>query len=63
MDKIKKVFGYRTTPTTFLISIIYLGLFISVLITDELPNVPSRKGGLSLDEAYKDLHHVSTQTF
>ncbi len=46
-------------PTTVLVVLIYLATFISVLVTDQLANVPKNQRGLNLDEAYADLHQVS----
>lgn len=57
-EKISKVLGFRTLPTTIFASLIYLAVFVSVLVTDELPNVPRNQGGLDLEQAYQDLHEV-----
>ncbi len=56
VQKISSVFAFRTLPTTVLASLIYLAIFISVLVTDDLPAVPKNRKGLDLDQAYSDLH-------
>lgn len=58
VQKISSVFAFRTLPTTVLASLIYLAIFISVLVTDDLPAVPKNRKGLDLDQAYSDLHKV-----
>ena len=55
---VSTVLGFRTVPTTVLLTLIYAAIFSTVLITDELPDVPKDTGGLNLDQAYADLHQV-----
>lgn len=57
-NSISTVLGFRTVPTTVLLILIYSAIFSTVLVTDELPDVPKGKGGLNLDQAYADLHQV-----
>lgn len=54
-----KIIGFRTLPTTFVVVVLYLAIFISVFLTDEPAKVPKNLGGLSLQEAYADLRNVS----
>jgi hypothetical protein len=55
---ISTVLGFRTVPTTILLILVYAAVFSTVLVTDELPDVPKDQGGLDLDRAYADLHQV-----
>jgi len=55
---ISMVLGFRTVPITVLLILIYAAVFSTVLVTDELPDVPKDQGGLDLVEAYADLHQV-----
>ena len=50
--------SFRTLPTTFLAVLVYLAIFISVLVTDELPATPKDQRGLNLTQAYSDLRQV-----
>ncbi|KAK0456080.1 putative zinc metalloprotease [Armillaria borealis] len=61
VQKISSAFAFRTLPTTVLASLIYLAIFISVLVTDDLPAVPKNRKGLDLDQAYSDLHKIAEQ--
>ena len=62
-SSLRAVFCFRTFPTTFLIVLIYLTTFLSLYFADQLASVPGiakqHAYGLSLDEAYRDLHLVS----
>ncbi|KAF8921991.1 putative zinc metalloprotease [Mucidula mucida] len=60
-QKFSAVLGFRTVPTTVLVVLIYLATFISVLVTDQLANVPKNQRGLNLDEAYADLHQIAAR--
>ncbi|KIY73480.1 hypothetical protein CYLTODRAFT_434156 [Cylindrobasidium torrendii FP15055 ss-10] len=60
-DAVAKILGFRAAPTTILILIIHLAVAISVLVTDQLPNVPRDQRGLNLDEAYADLHEIAAR--
>jgi hypothetical protein len=55
---VSTVLGFRTVPTTILLILVYAAVFSTVLVTDELPDVPKDQGGLDLDQAYADLHQV-----
>ena len=57
------VLGFRTIPTTILLVLLYAGVFSTVLVTDELPNVPEDKAGLDFDGAWSDLHEVRLTPF
>ena len=50
--------SFRTLPTTFLAVLVYLAIFISVLVTDELPATARDQRGLNLTQAYSDLRQV-----
>lgn len=58
LEAVSKVLAFRAVPTTILLVLIYGIIFSTVLITDELPNVPKNQRGLNLDQAYLDLHKV-----
>jgi len=60
METIKKALAFRIWPTTICVAIVYAAVIVSVLVTDELPEVPShsRQQGLNLTKAYADLHQV-----
>ncbi|THU77592.1 hypothetical protein K435DRAFT_877651 [Dendrothele bispora CBS 962.96] len=50
--------------TCAFVVLLYLAVFLSVFISDQLPSVPSedvqhREFGLNLTEAYTDLQHVA----
>lgn len=62
MGAISAVLGFRIIPTTVLLVLVYAAVFTTVLVTDELPNVPQNQGGLDLDQAYADLHEVRCST-
>jgi hypothetical protein len=51
-------FAFRAIPTTLLTLITYLSVFIALVITDVLPDVPKNQGGLNIQEAYEDLRQV-----
>ena len=55
---ISAVFGFRNSPTTLLVVLVYAVIFGLVLVTDELPNIPKDQRGLDLNEAYADLQQV-----
>lgn len=58
MPSLSSVLAFRTRPTTLLIVLTYVTIFISVFITDKLPKVPGAHG-VDVNKAYNDLHHVS----
>lgn len=53
-------FKFTAVPVSVLTLIIYGLLFTSVLVTDETPGIPVDLKGLNLNEAYNDLHRVSS---
>lgn len=57
-DAVSAVLGFRSVPTTVLLVLVYVAVFTTVLVTDELPAVPSNQGGLNITQAYADLHQV-----
>jgi hypothetical protein len=59
--KLATVLGYRVLPTSVLVILTYLTLFISLIATNVLPEPPvvTHRGGLDLRQAYEDLLHVS----
>ncbi|KAI0264235.1 hypothetical protein BC834DRAFT_884353 [Gloeopeniophorella convolvens] len=60
---LQAIFSFRTGSTTVLASLLYLGLFVSVYITQLGQPVPStdaqRALGLDLERAYQDLHVIA----
>ena len=60
-DTLARVFAFRTTPTTVVVLLLYIAVFVSVLWGDTLPEIPKPKKqhGLDLDWAYRDLQIVS----
>ncbi|CAA7263054.1 unnamed protein product [Cyclocybe aegerita] len=44
-----------------LFAFIYIAVFIRVLLNDYLPDVPQDQGGLNVDQAWSDLHKISTR--
>ncbi|EIW82238.1 hypothetical protein CONPUDRAFT_54548 [Coniophora puteana RWD-64-598 SS2] len=63
MDGVRAVFAFRTIPTTVLLVLVYLAVFISVFETDDLPVVPSvqHQNGLNFDQAWADLHEIAAR--
>ena len=60
-DKLYSALQFRTFPATIAIVLVYVAVYISVFVTDEVPSVPStrQQHGVNLTQAYQDLHHVS----
>lgn len=62
-ERIRAVLGFKTLPVTALTVLVYAAIYATVLITDDLPAIPSArkqvKIGLNLNDAYADLHQVS----
>ncbi|KAH8981758.1 hypothetical protein EDB86DRAFT_416246 [Lactarius hatsudake] len=60
---LQTIFSFRTGSTTVLASLFYLAVFVSLYITQSGPHVPGvdrqRALGLSVDQAYRDLHLVA----
>ncbi|EIN06389.1 hypothetical protein PUNSTDRAFT_89945 [Punctularia strigosozonata HHB-11173 SS5] len=63
LHHIKNALSFKPIPVTVLAVVIYAVLFGSVVVTDELPDVPKVKRwkGLNLTEAYADLHVVAAR--
>ncbi|KAK2462931.1 hypothetical protein APHAL10511_005129 [Amanita phalloides] len=55
------IVAYRTIPVTLLISTIYISIFFALLWTDSVPDIPKDTHGLDLEQAYADLHHITTR--
>lgn len=58
LDTFLSIFSFKTLPTTLLVLLAYAVVFTSVLVTDELPNVPNHRNGLNISKAYTDLRVV-----
>ena len=58
LEKAAPVFAFRAIPTTLLALITYLSVFIALVVTDALSNVPKDQGGLNIKQAYEDLRQV-----
>ena len=58
VDYLVAAVSFRTLPTTSVAVLVYLAIFISVLVTDELPATPKAQRGLNLTQAYSDLRQV-----
>ncbi|KAF8262682.1 hypothetical protein EI94DRAFT_663412 [Lactarius quietus] len=62
---LQSIFSFRTGSTTVLASFFYLAVFVSLYITQSGPQVPSVDRqyslGLSVNEAYRDLHLVAAR--
>jgi hypothetical protein len=58
LEKAAPVLAFRAIPTTVLALIIYLSVFIALIVTDALPNVPENQGGLNIQQAYDDLRQA-----
>ncbi|KAI9441833.1 hypothetical protein H4582DRAFT_1420677 [Lactarius indigo] len=60
---LQTIFSFRTGSTTVLASLFYLAVFVSLYATQSGPRVPSvdrqHALGLSVDQAYRDLHLVA----
>ena len=54
------IFAYRTIPVTLLISSIYIAIFTALFVTDSVPEIPQDTHGLDIEQAYADLHNVSS---
>jgi hypothetical protein len=60
LARIRDALSFTPGPTTLVAVLVYAAIFTSVLVTDELPNVPKQKKwkGLNFTRAYEDLHIV-----
>ncbi|KII95471.1 hypothetical protein PLICRDRAFT_98578 [Plicaturopsis crispa FD-325 SS-3] len=58
-EALSSVFGFRPIPTTILLVLLYAAVFSTVLVTDELPEIPNDRQGLDLDQANADLHFIA----
>ncbi|KAI9445618.1 hypothetical protein BJY52DRAFT_1315924 [Lactarius psammicola] len=60
---LQTIFSFRTGSTTVLASLFYLAIFVSLYRTQSGPQVPSidrqHALGISVDQAYRDLHLVT----
>lgn len=56
---LKAPFKFASTQVAVLTVLVYAAVFASVLIYDELPNLPKNTWGLDLDHAYDALSKVS----
>lgn len=55
---LKAPFKFASTQVAVLTVLVYAAVFASVLIYDELPNLPKNTWGLDLDHAYDALSKV-----
>lgn len=62
-DWVSKLLGFRATSVSIITLVLYGSVFTAVLVTDQTPGIPKNLLGLSLDEAYDDLHRVSHQCY
>ena len=62
-DAISSVLCFRSIPTTVLLVLVYATVFTTVLVTDELPDVPKNQDGLNISQAYADLYQVNISLF
>ncbi|KAG9221368.1 hypothetical protein CCMSSC00406_0009945 [Pleurotus cornucopiae] len=60
LDALVSLFAFKTVPTTILVLLAYAAVFTSVLITDELPNVPKHQNGLNISKAFTDLRVITS---
>lgn len=56
---LKAPFKFASSQVAVLTVLVYAAVFASVLIYDELPNLPKNTSGLDLDHAYDVLSKVS----
>lgn len=52
-DKIVSALAFRTIPATVAVVLIYVAVYISVLVTDGVPSVPSSKHQLGLNSTLR----------
>lgn len=59
-EQVASFLAFRTIPTTVAFVVFYAVLFLTLTLTDDITTIPepSLQRGLSLDDAYADLHHV-----
>ena len=58
LQKAAPVLAFRALPTSLLALISYLSIFVALIVTDALPNVPQNEGGLNIQQAYEDLRQA-----
>jgi hypothetical protein len=58
VEKAAPVLAFRAIPTTLLALITYLSVYVTLTVTDTLPNVPQDQGGLNIQQAYEDLRQA-----
>ncbi|KAG1799533.1 hypothetical protein EV424DRAFT_1559462 [Suillus variegatus] len=61
LSVLSAVLAFRTVLTTIFITVIYVAVFSTLLITDQLPSVPKHTQGLDFQQAYRDLHEVAAR--
>lgn len=60
-EHLRNAVSFKPASVTILVLLIYVAIYISVAVTDDLPSIPAAgaRHGLDLDQAYADLHQVS----
>ena len=58
METAAPILAFRAIPTTLLALVTYFSIFIALIVTDALPNIPKNQGGLNIKQAYQDLRQV-----
>ena len=58
LEKVAPGLAFRAIPTILLALITYFSVFIALIVTDILPNVPQNQGGLNIQQAYEDLRQA-----
>ncbi|KAF8161605.1 hypothetical protein B0H34DRAFT_796364 [Crassisporium funariophilum] len=53
--------SFRKTPTSILLIVVYATIFIGVLVSDPVQDIPLDTLGLDLDEAFRDLHQIAAR--
>ncbi|GBE82458.1 Vacuolar membrane protease [Sparassis crispa] len=54
-------FRFTPVPVTVLTVAVYAAIFALVLTADKVSKVPKKMRGLNLDQAYEDLHRITTR--
>ena len=63
LEKAAPGLAFRAIPTILLALITYFSIFIALIVTDVLPNVPKNQGGLNIQQAYEDLRQACSLVF
>ncbi|KAL0955569.1 hypothetical protein HGRIS_001809 [Hohenbuehelia grisea] len=58
---ISSSFAFRLIPTTLLAILVYVVIFVSVLVTDQVPSISKDQHGLDLSQAYSDLREITNK--